>query len=61
MAVHAYSQLKNPASFEYAIRKVSMKEETQVDMLQRAMLAKLQEGVCYFFFLSFVEAISYEL
>jgi hypothetical protein len=45
MAVHAFPQLKNPASFEYTIRKVSMTEDQVVDMTQRMMLAKLQEGV----------------
>lgn len=44
MAVHAFPQLKNPASFEYSIRKVSMKDDMLVDLGQRMMLAKLQEG-----------------
>lgn len=45
MALHAFPQLKNPASFEYTIRKVSMTEDQVADPAQRIMLAKLQEGV----------------
>lgn len=50
MAVHAFPQLKNPASFEYTLRKVSMKEDTVMELGQRMMLAKLQEGVLSFLY-----------
>jgi hypothetical protein len=47
MAVHAFPQLKNPASFEYSIRKVSTTQDVLMDPTQKILIAKLQEGVCF--------------